>query len=89
LGLLRESAKSLLDAEMVQPVVEEVRDVTRERFAAAAVSDPYVWRVGRNSYACIHGLVTTTAISADEIGRQLATHEELLHATVGIAAASA
>ena len=87
LGLLRESGKILLDAEMDQPVVEEIRDVVREQFATAAVSDLHVWRVGRNSYACILGLVTTTPISAEDVRRQLAIHEELVHVTVEIAAA--
>jgi cation diffusion facilitator family transporter len=87
LGLLRESGKILLDAEMDQPVVEEIRDVVREQFATAAVSDLHVWRVGRNSYACILGLVVTTPISAEDVRRQLAIHEELVHVTVEIAAA--
>ena len=86
-GLLRESGKILLDAEMDQPVVEEIRDVVRGQFATAAVSDLHVWRVGRNSYACILGLVTTMPISAEDVRRQLAIHEELVHVTVEIAAA--
>ncbi|WP_108472778.1 CDF family Co(II)/Ni(II) efflux transporter DmeF [Rhodanobacter thiooxydans] len=87
IGLLRESGKILLDAEMDQPVVEEIRDVVKEHFSAAAVSDLHVWRVGRDSYACILGLVATTAISAEEVRRQLAIHEELVHVTVEIAVA--
>ena len=86
-GLLRESGKILLDAEMDQPVVEEIRDVVKEHFPATAVSDLHVWRVGRNSYACILGLVATSAISAEEVRRQLAVHEELVHVTVEVAVA--
>jgi Co/Zn/Cd efflux system component len=86
-GLLRESGKILLDAEMDQPVVEEIRDVVKEHFSAAAVSDLHVWRVGRDSYACILGLVATSAITAEEVRRQLAVHEELVHVTVEIAVA--
>jgi cation diffusion facilitator family transporter len=86
-GLLRESGKILLDAEMDQPVVDEIRDVVRDQFATAAVSDLHVWRVGRDSYACILGLVATSAISAEEVRRQLAVHEELVHVTVEVAVA--
>ncbi len=86
-GLLRESGRILLDAEMDQPVVEEIRDVVREKFATAAISDLHVWRVGRDSYACILGLVASTAISAEDVRRQLAIHEELVHVTVEVAAA--
>lgn len=86
-GLLRESGRILLDAEMDQPVVEEIRDVVREQFATAAISDLHVWRVGRDSYACILGLVASTAISAEDVRRQLAVHEELVHVTVEVVAA--
>lgn len=86
-GLLRESGRILLDAEMDQPVVEEIRDVVKEHFPAAAVSDLHVWRVGRSSYACILGLVATTAINAEEVRRQLAVHEELVHVTVEVVVA--
>lgn len=84
-GLLRESGRILLDAEMDQPVVEEIRDVVQEHFAMAAISDLHVWRVGRDSYACILGLVVTSAITAEEVRRQLAIHEELVHVSVEIA----
>lgn len=86
-GLLRESSRILLDAEMDQPVVEEIRDVVKEHFATAAVSDLHVWRVGRESYACILGLVASTAIDAREVRRRLAIHEELVHVTVEVAVA--
>ena len=86
-GLLRESGRILLDAVMDQPVVEEIRDVVRAQFATAAISDLHVWRVGRDSYACILGLVASTAISAEDVRQQLAIHEELVHVTVEVATA--
>ncbi|KZC28276.1 CDF family Co(II)/Ni(II) efflux transporter DmeF [Rhodanobacter denitrificans] len=86
-GLLRESGRILLDAEMDQPVVEEIRDVVRQRFTTAAVSDLHVWRVGRDSYACILGLVASSAIRAEDVRRELAIHEELVHVTVEVAVA--
>jgi len=86
-GLLRESGKILLDAEMDQPVVEEIRALVTAQFATAAISDLHVWRVGRDSYACILGLVATTPLSAEEVRRQLRVHEELVHVTVEIALA--
>jgi cation diffusion facilitator family transporter len=86
-GLLRESGRILLDAEMDQPVVEEIRDVVKEQFPSTAISDLHVWRVGRGSYACILGLVTTSALTAEDVRRQLAIHDELVHVTVEIALA--
>ncbi|TCV96450.1 cation diffusion facilitator family transporter [Luteibacter rhizovicinus] len=84
-SLLRESGKILLDAEMDHPVVQEVRDVIDEQFPQAAISDLHVWRVGRGSYACILGLVSSTPVSAEDVRRQLAIHEELAHVTVEVA----
>jgi cation diffusion facilitator family transporter len=86
-GLLRESGKILLDAEMDQPVVEEIRALVTAQFTTAAISDLHVWRVGRDSYACILGLVATTPIRAEDVRRQLVIHEELVHVTVEIAMA--
>ena len=86
-GLLHESGKILLDAEMDQPVVEEIRVLVTAQFTTAAISDLHVWRVGRDSYACILGLVATTPIRAEDVRRQLVIHEELVHVTVEIAMA--
>jgi cation diffusion facilitator family transporter len=86
-GLLRESGKILLDAEMDQPLVEEIRALVTAQFTTAAISDLHVWRVGRDSYACILGLVATTPIRAEDVRRQLVIHEELVHVTVEIAMA--
>lgn len=85
IGLLRESGRILLDAEMDTPVVQEIRDVVAEELPQAAISDLHVWRVGRGSYACILGLVSPAELSAAEVRRHLAIHEELVHVTVEVA----
>jgi cation diffusion facilitator family transporter len=84
-SLLKESGRILLDAEMDAPVIEEIRDVVRDEIPGAQISDLHVWRVGRGSYACILGLVTTSALTADEVRSKLSIHEELVHVTVEIA----
>jgi cation diffusion facilitator family transporter len=81
-GLLRESGKILVDAEMDSPVVGEIRDVIGQELPHAAISDLHVWRVGRGSYACILGLVSHSPVSAEEVRRHLSIHEELVHVTV-------
>ena len=88
LGLLRESGKVLLDAEMNAPVVEEIRDVIRSSPVPAAITDLHVWRVGRRQYACILALQTAGDVDADYFRRQLQVHEELVHITVEIARAA-
>lgn len=86
-GLIAETAKVLLDREMDDPVVGEIRDVIAQRGAAgeALIADLHVWRVGRAAYACALSLVThDRQLTADEVRRWLSVHEEIAHATVEI-----
>ncbi|HWT73089.1 MAG TPA: CDF family Co(II)/Ni(II) efflux transporter DmeF [Oxalicibacterium sp.] len=83
-GLLRESGKVLLDAEMNAPVVEEIRDVIQASPIPAAIADLHVWRVGRGQYACILALLTSANVDGEYFRRQLQVHEELVHVTVEI-----
>jgi len=82
LGLLRDTGRVLLDAEMDAPVVQEVHDVVQSLPHSAAVRDLHVWRVGKGKYACIVSITTSAPVSADEVRRRLAVHEELVHITV-------
>ncbi|MFW7341471.1 CDF family Co(II)/Ni(II) efflux transporter DmeF [Pollutimonas sp. H1-120] len=82
-GLLRETGRVLLDAEMDAPVVNEIREVLRQS-PAVRITDLHVWRVGKGQYACIVSLATSSPITPDQIRRQLSVHEELVHITVEI-----
>ncbi|WP_049621270.1 CDF family Co(II)/Ni(II) efflux transporter DmeF [Frateuria defendens] len=84
-GLLKQSGKVLLDAEMDSPVVQEIRDVVAEQFPQTAVSDLHVWRVGKGRYACILALVSHAPLTAAAVREQLAIHDELAHVTVEVA----
>lgn len=84
-GLIHDTGRVLLDAEMDAPVVAEVRDVLRELPVPTTLRDLHVWRVGTGKYACIVSLATDADISPDEVRRRLAVHEELVHVTVEIA----
>jgi cation diffusion facilitator family transporter len=83
-GLLRESGRILLDAEMDAPVVQEIRDVVAAELPSAQICDLHVWRVARGSYACILGIVTDEAVSPADVRGHLSIHEELVHVTVEI-----
>ncbi len=83
-GLMRESGRVLLDAEMDAPVVEEVRAVVAGLDASVVLRDLHVWRVGRGKYACILCLETSGLLQTDQVRRALAIHEELVHVTVEI-----
>jgi len=83
-GLLRDTGRVLLDAEMDAPVVEEIREVVAQLPVPASITDLHVWRVGKAQYACILGLATSSALSADSVRQALGGHEELAHITVEV-----
>lgn len=83
-GLLRDSGRVLLDAEMNAPVVAEIRDVIDASPIKADITDLHVWRVGKGKYACILSLAVTEAAEPDDFRRQLSIHEELVHVTVEV-----
>ena len=83
-GLLRDSGRVLLDAEMDAPVVKEVRAVIEQGKVPARITDLHVWRVGRAKYACVVSLTTTSQKDGDYFRRELEVHEELAHITVEV-----
>jgi cation diffusion facilitator family transporter len=83
-GLLRDSGKILLDAEMDAPVVAEVREVIERCAVPATITDLHVWRVGREKYAVMVSLTTPSREDAEYFRRALRVHEELVHVTVEV-----
>lgn len=83
-GLLRDTGRVLLDAEMDAPVVTEIREAIEASPVNAEISDLHVWRVGKGKYACILSLVTSDSIGSDYFKRQLRIHEELVHISVEV-----
>jgi len=83
-GLLRDTSRVLLDAEMDAPLVAEIREVVAQLPVPASITDLHVWRVGKDQYACILGLATACELSADSVRQALGVHEELAHVTVEV-----
>jgi cation diffusion facilitator family transporter len=83
-GLLRDTGRVLLDAEMSAPVVEEIREVIAASPLRAEIADLHVWRVGKGKYACILSLVTDNDVSPVYFKEQLSIHEELVHISIEI-----
>jgi cation diffusion facilitator family transporter len=84
LGLLRDTGRVLLDAEMDAPVVAEVREVIESLPGRPALHDLHVWRVGKGKYACIVSLESDAHLHPDVVRHALGVHEELVHVTVEI-----
>ncbi len=84
-GLLKDTGRILLDAEMDAPVVAEVREAIEKGAVPARITDLHVWRVGRAKYAVVVSVETSSAEGADYFRRALGIHEELAHVTVEVA----
>jgi cation diffusion facilitator family transporter len=82
-GLVRRSARVLLDAEDTGPLVDRVRALL-EASPRTHVADLHVWRVGMNAYACIATVVTHADVSAEAFKRMLAQVPEIRHVTVEV-----
>lgn len=84
-GLIRDSGRILLDAEMDAPVVAEVIEVIDASPIRAQINDIHVWRVGKDQYACVLNLTTTSLeANAEYFRQQLSIHEELVHIIVEV-----
>lgn len=83
-GLLRDTGRILLDAEMDAPVVAEIHEAIASSPIPAQITDLHVWRVGKGQYASIVSLSVDDSINVepDYYRRQIAVHEELVHITV-------
>ncbi|MBG4465380.1 CDF family iron/cobalt efflux transporter AitP [Pseudomonas aeruginosa] len=83
-GLIRQSSRVLLDAQMDAPVAAEIRAAIASSPRPAELLDLHLWQVGQGKYACLLSLLTTEEGSADYFKRRLAEHEELVHITVEV-----
>lgn len=87
-GLIRQTARVLLDCEMDHEVVAEVRAAIAAHApwtGSTQIADLHVWRVGKQRYACIISLVTSDAtITPPQVKELLAEHGELAHITVEV-----
>ncbi|WP_437879689.1 CDF family Co(II)/Ni(II) efflux transporter DmeF [Pseudomonas sp. LRF_L74] len=83
-GLLHDTARVLLDAEMDAPVVGEILEVVDQLPVPTTITDLHVWRVGKDQYSCVLSLSTAEELDADSVRQSLSIHEELVHVTVEI-----
>lgn len=82
-GLLRDTAKALLDREMDDPLVGKVREAL-ERVPDTEVTDLHLWSVGRSQYSCILSVVTHQPHTADRYKAALQPFAQLVHITAEV-----
>lgn len=84
-SLIRQTGKTLLDAEMDEPVVNEIREAIDELKNEVKITDIHVWKVGKAKFSVILALETSDKnLNADMIRQALSIHEELIHISVEI-----
>jgi cation diffusion facilitator family transporter len=65
IGLLKESGKILLDAEMDSPVVQEVRDVIEQELPQASITDLHLCQRARRAASCRHPSASVERLASD------------------------
>lgn len=86
-GLIADTSRVLLDREMDDPVVGEIREAVAHHGATSTteLTDLHVWRVGKAAYACALTVVThDAALTPTQVRHWLAEHHEIVHATIEI-----
>ncbi|MDQ8020694.1 MAG: CDF family Co(II)/Ni(II) efflux transporter DmeF [Moraxellaceae bacterium] len=83
-GLLRDTGRVLLDAEMDDPVVARIRQTVQQNSDGATIADLHAWRVGRGAYACIVSVESKVSLSGDALRAALLTLPEVVHVTVEV-----
>ena len=82
-GLLRDSARVLLDREMDSPLVPHIRAAIQSD-GDAEICDLHVWRVGRASYAAVLSIVAERPLTPDAYRARIAALPELVHVSVEV-----
>ena len=85
--LIADTARVLLDREMDDPVVDEIRQAVESggKDSETLVTDLHVWRVGKGAYACALAVVSHDAgLTPARVRQWIAVHEEVVHATVEV-----
>lgn len=83
-GLLRDSARVLLDAEIEGPLAATIRNTIESAAVPADITDLHLWRIGKSKYSCIIALSTTGNLTPGELKELLAKHDELAHITIEV-----
>ena len=83
-GLIRDTSRVLLDAEMDAPIVKAIEKSIASISPHVEITDLHVWRVAQKQYACIVSVVAEHPISAEELKVALIHHHSLAHISVEI-----
>jgi len=86
-GLIKGTSAILLDREMDNPVVDEIRAAVEvpPTKDGTRITDLHVWRVGKQAFAAALTVVThDSTLSAQRVRERIAVHPEVVHVTIEI-----
>lgn len=84
-GLIRDSGKTLIDAEMDHPLVDEIKQSLEHNEHVIKLTDLHVWQVAQDKFACIIVLESDDkSLTPDAVRSLLAQHARLVHISVEI-----
>ncbi|MEJ2669927.1 MAG: CDF family Co(II)/Ni(II) efflux transporter DmeF [Gammaproteobacteria bacterium] len=83
-GLIKNTANVLLDAEMDKPIAQHVKKCVCSNILESEITDFHLWRVGKKHYACILAISTNSAVTPDDVKAKLQDVNELVHVTVEV-----
>ena len=83
-GLIRDTSRVLLDAEMDAPIVKAIEKSITSMSPHAELTDLHVWRVAQKQYACIVSVVAEHPLSVNEVKQALMHHHAVAHISVEI-----
>lgn len=85
-GLLVDTGRTLLDAEMKRPTAQKLEAEIQERLEGAALQDLHLWRVSREGYACI--LQLDSSLPGSELRQRFHDLPQLVHLTLEVKSSS-
>lgn len=84
-GLIRESGKTLIDAEMDEPIVLDIKQAIELYPSALKLTDLHVWKVAQDKFACILVVeYTKQRVHADDLRAYLAGFSRVVHLSIEI-----
>lgn len=81
-GLLVETGRTLLDAEMARPAARKLRAEIQQRLEGAELQDLHLWRVSREGYACI--LQLDSCLPGSELRQRFEDLPQVVHLTLEV-----
>lgn len=83
-GIIKQSSKILLDAEMNEPLVEEIIEVINSLKDDIIIEKLHIFRVGKGKFSAILTLSSNKEINIENIKKELSIHEELVYIVVEV-----